>query len=236
MGENSKLAENIENGLKNALRGAGVPEDIVKSKSLILAGLGEEPLAINENKKIDWNRKLFIHCINEMPENGSRATLIQSREGKGVWEKFIDFCSRDELNIAMASGTAGSVGLGVGGMVGAEVGAMIGSVSIAVASSAGTVGATGAIAGTAAGTVAAAAGTTGAIASTVGAAGAIGTSAVAGAGGTMAAATGTTAVAGALSAGAVATACTGVGALALGLLATYYVAKYLWSRKTKEIE
>ena len=246
-GKIPKLVENIENGLKNALRGAGVPEGIVKSKSLILAGLGDEPLVINE--KIDWNRKLFIHCINEMPENGSRATLIQSREGKGVWGNFVDICSRDEGTITMASGAAGTVGLCAGGLVGAKVATMIGSMSIAVASSAGTVGATGAIAGTAAGTVAAvgtaagtvaaAAGTTGAIAGTLGAgaaAGAIGTSAVAGAGGTMAAATGSAALAGTLSAGAVATACTGVGALALGVLATIYVAKYLKSRKTKEIE
>ena len=301
-----KLAQNIENGLKNALRGAGVPEDIVQSKRLMLAGLAEEPLAINENENVDWNEPFFVHCFDAIQEERKRATFIQARYGRSFWRYFIDYLSRDEENI---SGAAGSVGLGVGAVGGAKVGAMIGPVAIAVASSggtgaiavtvggstvaaAGTVAGTVAAAGTAAGTMAAAAGTTAvagtlgagvaagavgtaagtmaaaagttAVAGTLGAgvaagavgtaagttaaaagttavagtlgAGAVGTSAMAGAGGTLAAATGKIAVAVALPAATVTTFVAGVGALGLGVLTTYYVMKYLRSRKKKEIE
>ena len=58
-----KIAQNVEKGLKNALRGAGVPEDIVTDQRLILAGLGEEPLPINENENIDWNTDFFLYCF-----------------------------------------------------------------------------------------------------------------------------------------------------------------------------
>ena len=86
------LAENIENGLKNALSGAGVPEDIVQSKRLMLAGLGEEPLAINENDEIEWNKEFFIHCFGTL-EEAKRATLTQARFGRPFWKYYLDFVS-----------------------------------------------------------------------------------------------------------------------------------------------
>ena len=87
-----KLAENIENGLKNALRGAGVPEDIVQSKRLMLAGLEQEPLAINENDEIEWNKEFFIRCFGTL-EEAKRATLTQARFGRPFWKYYLDFVS-----------------------------------------------------------------------------------------------------------------------------------------------
>ena len=89
------MAENIENGLKYALRRAGVPEDIIQSKRLLLAGFGEEPLAINENEKIDWNKEFFIQCLRAIEEE-KRATLTQARSGWSSWKFFGKFFSSGE--------------------------------------------------------------------------------------------------------------------------------------------
>ena len=87
-----QLAEHIENGLKVALRRAGVPEYIIQSKRLLLAGRGEEPLAINENEEIDWNKNLFIQCLRAIEEE-KRVTLTQARSGWSSWKFFGKFFS-----------------------------------------------------------------------------------------------------------------------------------------------
>ena len=60
------IAQNIEKGLKGALRSAGVPEGVVSDQRLLLAGLREEPLPINENETIDWNYEFFLHCFHRL--------------------------------------------------------------------------------------------------------------------------------------------------------------------------
>ena len=93
------LTRNIESGLKYALRSAGVPEEIVQRQELILAGLGEEPLAINEVEKVEWNRKLFLRCLDTV-QTAKRATFTQVRHGKSFWRNFLEFVS-----MASAAGT-----------------------------------------------------------------------------------------------------------------------------------
>ena len=87
-----KLVENIENRLKDALRRTGVPEDIIRRKRLLLAGFGEEPLAINENEKIDWKKEFFIQCLRAIEEE-KRASLTQARSGWSLWKFFGKFFS-----------------------------------------------------------------------------------------------------------------------------------------------
>ena len=225
------IAQNIEKGLKDALRSAGVPEGVVSDQRLILAGLGEEPLSINENEEIDWNTDFFLYCFGVMKNPSKRATLTQTRFGRSFWDKAAD---------ALIVGGAGAGGAAAGAGLGALVGSNIGSIAVAIgfgssaAAGASTVaaGTVGAVAGAVGTGTAVATGTAGAVAGVVG----TGT-AVAGVGGgalgtgAMAGAAGTTAAAGAMSAGAVLTACTGVGAVLLGGIAIYAMAKYLKSKK-----
>ena len=56
-----KIAQNVEKGLKDALRSAGVPEDIVTDQRLILAGLGEEPLRVVWKGSLEKGSSCFYH-------------------------------------------------------------------------------------------------------------------------------------------------------------------------------
>ena len=235
------LAENIGNGVKYALREAGVPEDIVQNQRLILAGRGEEPLAISENEEIDWNERFFVRCLNAIQEERKRATFIQARYGRSFWKDFIDFWSLGSGKEKAATVAGGGAGVGIGAIVAAKASAFASSLSFAVGMGGTGVGTTGvgaatAGAATATGLTAGAVGTGGAAVGTLGggaAAGAVGTTAMAGTGGTMAAATGSSAVAGALTAGTVATVATGVGAVAVGIVTVAIMANYFMSQKKK---
>ena len=81
-----KLAENVENSLKVALRKAAVPEHIVQSQRLVLAGLGEEPLAINKEEDIDWNNQFFIQCLQTIQDERKRANYYSI----SIWKIFLE--------------------------------------------------------------------------------------------------------------------------------------------------
>ena len=81
-----KLAENVENSLKVALRKAAVPEHIVQSQRLVLAGLREEPLAINKEEDIDWNNEFFY----PMPSNNSGREKTCNYYSISIWKIFLE--------------------------------------------------------------------------------------------------------------------------------------------------
>lgn len=85
-----RIRKNIEIGLKKALQSAGVPESIVVKQRLMLAGLGVERLAVDENNDIEWNTDFFICCLDTVQE-GKRATFTQARHGKSFWRSFLEF-------------------------------------------------------------------------------------------------------------------------------------------------
>jgi GTPase SAR1 family protein len=80
----SALQSNIERNLLQALRNVGVPEDIIRDKQLLLAGMREEPLPVNDGKYEDWNNQLFQCCHNAMTDKTKRKTFEQARYGKSV--------------------------------------------------------------------------------------------------------------------------------------------------------
>ena len=83
----SGLQSNIECDLMKALRDAGVPEDIIRDKQLLLAGMREEPLPVNDGEYEDWNNQLFQCCHNAMTDKTKRKTFEQARYGKSILAK-----------------------------------------------------------------------------------------------------------------------------------------------------
>ena len=59
----SMLQSNVKRELMQALRDAGVPEDIIRDKQLLPAGIGVEPLQVGDGEYEDWNSNLLLHCI-----------------------------------------------------------------------------------------------------------------------------------------------------------------------------
>ena len=77
---------NIEEELKEALRDARVPEEIVDAQYFSLAGYSTEELWINENEEIDWNKQFFEECLHTINNNEKKITLIQARHGESIWQ------------------------------------------------------------------------------------------------------------------------------------------------------
>ena len=71
---------NILRELLKLLRNAGVPEDVVRDKQLLLAGIGEELIQVNDGEYEDWNSKLFLHCVSavadERKKNNTKRSLF----------------------------------------------------------------------------------------------------------------------------------------------------------------
>ena len=103
---------NIEEGLKKALRDAGVPQVIVDAQHLSLAGYYTEKLWISKREEIDWNKDFFNECLDTVTNDEKKITLTQSREGKSIWPELAKYL------------VAGGVGSGSSVLIGLKVGAL----------------------------------------------------------------------------------------------------------------
>ena len=162
-----KLAKNIEKGLKSALRNADVPEDVLRNQCLILAGLGEKPLPINENEVIDWNQQFFTRCLDTIKKERKRAALTQARFGRSIWKGLIEFWETTTGNELALTFTGGVAGMGVGGVSGGMYCSSAKPITFAIGLG-GTATTTGSAAGAAGASTLASTVSTGAVASTVG--------------------------------------------------------------------
>ena len=103
------LQRDIQHELMLALRDAGVPEDIVRDQQLLLAGIGKEPLLVND-KYEDWNDKLFLHCFEAIQSESKRVTFTKARYGRSLWRQIL-------AEVASAITTTGSKLAAVGGTI-----------------------------------------------------------------------------------------------------------------------
>ena len=120
------LKTNVEEQLKQYLRNAGVPEDIVRDQCILPAGIGEEPLLLN-GKQEDWNNTLFLHCLSKIGNETKMITFTQVRQGINIWRVIAFGTGLGAVGAATTTGTkiGASVGL-AGGSIGVAAGAIAG--------------------------------------------------------------------------------------------------------------
>jgi hypothetical protein len=121
------LKGNIERQLLQALRNAGVPNEIVDDQRLLLAGIGEELLLVNDGEEEDWNKKLFLHCLDTLNDD-KKITLTQLRYGISIWPLITVGTGFGAVGAATTTGAKIGASIGLpGGPAGVAVGAAAGA-------------------------------------------------------------------------------------------------------------